>query len=1255
MKKLISVLLLIAMLLSLFAGCGEEEQPADTTAEVGTQSDLESAKAYLLSMYQTGKKDQPVELAANKDVLKSVVVAKTTYSVAWSVEVTSGAADSVTVGESLTANCVTLCIPESTKEDILFTATATISDPNGNTTTAEFNYKIVGYAAMEKLVEEAYALEAGQSMEEEVTIGGKIISVNTPYSEDFQNITVTIQVGDLADKPVKCYRLTGEGVDNLGVGDTISVYGILTNYNGNIQIIGEPSCKLMGVIKSTVPPPEAPEDPKQIVEEAYALEKDASLPYVATLTGIITTIDSPYAEQYQNVTVTMVVEGCETLPIKCYRMKGEGAELLAPGDTITVTGMIVNYNGTIEFGQGCKLDSYVEGEGAVIVAPEDPKQLVEEAYALSDGASLPYNATLTGVISSVDTPYDAGYQNITVTITIEGCEDKPIKCYRLKGTGVDTLAVGDTITVSGTIKNYGGTIEFDAGCTLDSLVKGENEAIVAPEDPTQIVDEGYALEDGAALPYNSSLTGVITTVDTPYDSAYGNITVTITIEGREDKPIKCYRLKGDGVDTLAVGDTITVSGIIKNYGGIIEFDTGCALNSVVKGEGQIPGGDAPVVQETDPAKIMEAAGKLAENEEMSYDVTLSGKVTVVEDAYNADYQNITVTIAVTGTRSLLKCYRMKGTGVDQLAVGDTITVTGRIKNYGGTVELVNGTMTQRTSGGGSVIVQETDPAKIMAAAGKLAENEEMSYDVTLSGKVTTVDDAYNAEFQNITATIAVSGTRSFLKCYRLKGDGVDQLAVGDTITVTGRIKNYYGELELVNCTMTQRTSGGGTAIKAETDPLKIVDAAYALSENQQLAYDASLSGKVASVDDAYSADYQNITVTIQVSGRESKPIKCYRMKGDGVDQIAVGDTITVNGRLKNYNGTVEFDMGCQLTKRISGGGSVIVQETDPAKIMAAAGKLAENEEMSYDVTLSGKVTTVDDAYNADYQNITVTIAVNGTGSSLKCYRLKGDGVDQVAAGDTITVTGRIKNYYGELELVNCTMTQRTSGGGAAVKVETDPGKIIDAAYALAENTELAYDAELTGKVTTINTGYDANYQNISVTIAVTGRESKPILCYRLKGAGVDKICAGDTITVKGRLKNYNGTVEFDAGCALIDLKSSGVVIPSDSKQIVDAAFALEKNASLPYTATLTGKITEIVTEYSDQYKNISVNIEVEGSNGMKIIECYRLKGEGAESLNVGDTITVTGVLTRYYKEATDEKPELDKIEFGAGCTLDKKG
>ena len=211
----------------------------------------------------------------------------------------------------------------------------------------------------------------------------------------------------------------------------------------------------------------------------------------------------------------------------------------------------------------------------------DATEIVDMAYALEPGESLPNEATLTGEIISVNTPYDSGYKNITVTIAVLGREDKPIMCYRLKGTGADTLAVGDTITVTGTITNYNGTIEFGSGCTLDAVVKGENDAAVAPEDPAEIVKAAYALGIGEALPYEATLTGTITKIDTAYSEQYGNITVTIQVGDLADYPIVCYRLKGTGADALAVGDTITVTGTITNYNGTIEFGSGCTLDAVV--------------------------------------------------------------------------------------------------------------------------------------------------------------------------------------------------------------------------------------------------------------------------------------------------------------------------------------------------------------------------------------------------------------------------------------------------------------------------------------------------------------------------------------------------------------------------------------------------------------------------------------------------------------------------------------------------
>lgn len=189
-----------------------------------------------------------------------------------------------------------------------------------------------------------------------------------------------------------------------------------------------------------------------IVEEAYLLAPGESMGYEVTLTGKITAINTPWDAGYKNITVTIIVEGAEDKPIMCYRLAGEGADKLKPNDIITVTGIIKNYNGTIEFDAGCTLDAVIEGEE--IKAPSDPKQILKDAYALKEGGALPYKATLTGVISKVNTEYSPQYKNVTVTMVIDGDEKRPVQCYRLAGNGADKIDKGDTITVTGWIVNY---------------------------------------------------------------------------------------------------------------------------------------------------------------------------------------------------------------------------------------------------------------------------------------------------------------------------------------------------------------------------------------------------------------------------------------------------------------------------------------------------------------------------------------------------------------------------------------------------------------------------------------------------------------------------------------------------------------------------------------------------------------------------------------------------------------------------------
>ena len=225
--------------------------------------------------------------------------------------------------------------------------------------------------------------------------------------------------------------------------------------------------------------------PAEIVDAAYELEAGESFEKNVTLTGVITAVNTAYSEQYGNITVTIAVEGKEDKPIQCYRLAGEGAEDITVEDTITVTGILTSYKGTIQFAQGCTLDAVVKGELEIVI-PEDPREIVDAAFALETGTSLLYEATLEGKIVEISDAYTEEYKNMTLTIEVEGTTGvHNLVCYRLKpaeGEDAAALKVNDVIAVTGTIKNYNGTVEFDSGCTF-VLVEAYVEETFEGTDP----------------------------------------------------------------------------------------------------------------------------------------------------------------------------------------------------------------------------------------------------------------------------------------------------------------------------------------------------------------------------------------------------------------------------------------------------------------------------------------------------------------------------------------------------------------------------------------------------------------------------------------------------------------------------------------------------------------------------------------------------------------------------------------------------
>lgn len=218
-------------------------------------------------------------------------------------------------------------------------------------------------------------------------------------------------------------------------------------------------------------------------------------------------------------------------------------------------------------GEGFKFYTTVGGAKMYVkastVAKEDGKISKYLSYSAEEGTTWSYKKDVNGWFTTIDgTEYVMGTYGTYNTMS---------------------LSEGSYLTAENS-----GVSQFPAGLMTKEKaesMKPSEEATIY-ETPEEIVNAAYALSKNGILSggHTYSLTGTITEIPTPYSEQYGNITVVIVVGDMTDKPIECFRLKGEGIENLMVGDTITVKGKIVNYDngsetGKVEFDAGCTLES----------------------------------------------------------------------------------------------------------------------------------------------------------------------------------------------------------------------------------------------------------------------------------------------------------------------------------------------------------------------------------------------------------------------------------------------------------------------------------------------------------------------------------------------------------------------------------------------------------------------------------------------------------------------------------------------------
>ena len=310
-----------------------------------------------------------------------------------------------------------------------------------------------------------------------------------------------------------------------------------------------------------------------------------------------------------------------------------------------------------------------------------------------------------------------------------------------------------------------------------------------------------------------------------------------------------------------------------------------------------------------------------------------------------------------------------------------------------------------------------------------------------------------------------------------------------------------------------------------------------------------------------------------------------------------------------------------------------------------------------EVVVTGYVTAIQEAWQEKFKNVSFWMADEKDGGKVfEAFRVVCESeADVPAIGDKVRVTGTLTVFK--------ETTPETAQGGTFEIIEKAGGEeppvvgdVLTCAQAAAAARNGQTDqVSVQGYVTEIAFAWKDG--SMSFWMADTKDGGQVFEAYKCECAQADAPEVGDLVKVTGTLTYYqkNDVPELAAGCTveIIEKGQGGEEPPVSSdapetcEEAREAILALSDGAYLLNEAeiTLQGYVTEIVTEYSEQFGNISFWMADEEDGG-QVIEAYRAKCDAANIPEGGDFVEVVGKMKKYVKNG-DATPEFD-----AGCTVE---
>lgn len=245
----------------------------------------------------------------------------------------------------------------------------------------------------------------------------------------------------------------------------------------------------------------------------------------------------------------------------------------------------------------------------------------------------------------------------------------------------------------------------------------------------------------------------------------------------------CNMPKGEAA--LNIGDKVVIKGFLMRYGTTYEMKNGDVTileRAVVK-------------IDTIKATVCEAVEEceaLADGDNTQDVFIVEAVVTsVLEQNDNYNTQKFNVTCEDNGKDLQAYNVTMKD---GYAAISDKVRLTGKLKKYGSTLELVgDGLVLEK--GNVQIDTVEVNVAEALAAV-KALENGKVSKEVyVITGYIDSISSAYSDQYKNISFYMCddLKALAYEFQAYRVKG-GQD-LKVGDKVAVTGNLQHYYKAAE----------------------------------------------------------------------------------------------------------------------------------------------------------------------------------------------------------------------------------------------------------------------------------------------------------------------------------------------------------------------------------------------------------------------------------------------------------------------------